>query len=105
MIIGRPTSDRYGFLSTTYGQTDDDHGRYHDFVSIFLGDRPEPLGSFEPDFSKTAALDWSPFTTVIDPSSPNLTLAKAHGTYSRNVYVIPIHQFAPDSGSIYDIFC
>jgi hypothetical protein len=38
------THEQYGFLSTTYGQTESNHGRYHDFVSIFLGKRPQPLG-------------------------------------------------------------
>jgi hypothetical protein len=73
------THEQYGFLSTTYGQTESNHGRYHDFVSIFLGKRPQPRGSFAPDLSKTAALDWSPFTVVDDAVFPNLSLARAHG--------------------------
>jgi hypothetical protein len=70
---------RYGFLGTTYGQTASNFGQYHDSVSIFLAPHPKPLGAFEPDWAKTAALDWSPFTVLGDTTLPNLTLAKADG--------------------------
>ena len=83
-------SDKYGFLTTSYGDmqwtllpgsniSTEVGGLCYDYANYYVGDRPAPGAPFKPSLATSAPFDWSPFAPVNDTTSRNLTFAVSKG--------------------------